>query len=243
MDDEDEFWSLRSQDLNRLFAGLDPEPFSDANCVLGVPGGSFHDQLGAEQMQQISWGNQDSASTFDWANLQAQTTNNVTSGGIYSPGYPLEYEPTYIHQSGQTSGFNQYTPSAFQQAYTPTGYPVTSLQTQYDPDLAGVATASEYHAGNDVTTPQVIYSPKSRVNETSTRRQPPAKKTKRSFRPRSSPSEPSSAAAEGGTLSKMGQKRAALGERMGNDRREKAPVKRDGQHLYGLVNGEWSMSV
>ena len=86
MDDEDEFWSLRSQDLNRLFAGLDPE---ETNGISGLSEGFLHDQRSAEHMQQTAWGNQYSAPTFPDANYPLQTTNHLASEGIKSPSYPL----------------------------------------------------------------------------------------------------------------------------------------------------------
>ncbi|KAL9065784.1 MAG: hypothetical protein Q9161_008009 [Pseudevernia consocians] len=223
MDDEDEFWSLRSQDLNRLFAGHDPEPFSDANCVLGVPGGSFHDQLGAEQMQQISWGNQDSASTFDWANLQAQTTNNVTSGeqSIYNPGQPVIHNPTQPF------------------AYNPFMYNPNVPASDQDDQLLQPAMNHEMSYQTPANDTEGLRGSRKRATQS----QPSGKKQKRSaLRP--SPSESSSAAtahvaAEGNMLSKLGQKRAALQGRMGNDNREKAPIRRVDGVLYGLVDGKW----
>lgn len=60
---------------------------------------------------------------------------------------------------------------------------------------------------------------------------------------RPSSAENTAAAGNDGILSKLGQKRLLLGGRLGNDRREKAPIKREHGILYGLVDGEWRMLV
>ena len=78
------------------------------------------------------------------------------------------------------------------------------------------------------------------------KRSTPSKKRERFARNQTSPcvsiQEPgASKPGNDNQLSKLGQKKAELGTRMGNDYREKAPVKEENGVLFGLIDDEWSM--
>ncbi len=137
-----------------------------------------------------------------------------------------------------------YIPQAVPSTNAPTniyspyaGYPLPSTgQTVYNPN----GLASEHY--------DAVAQPSAAVgsSESPTPSQPSEQKNRRSLRSRPSRSKPSSAVntgapGNGGELSKLGQRRAALGGRWGNDRREKAPIQRVDGVLYGWVDGQWGM--
>ena len=102
---------------------------------------------------------------------------------------------------------------------------------------SGTRTRGEHLGSSSKSAPQ---------DRTSARNRAPSTRKNAAPAHQSGLSRPSSAAntASAGNdnvLSKLGQRKLLLGERMGNDRREKAPIKREHGVLYGLVDGEWRM--
>ena len=218
--DEDEYWPIQSRELNRRLAGLDPHPSSESNWLSRISEHLFDGPLSAEPMQQTPRGNQYNTSSFPQTNIPTPNTNNLASEGIYSPSHPLKQPPTNI-----------YSPYA--------GYPIEPApHSVYNPN--GLAFEHE--------DPIFQHSAPRVRNESATQSQPPEKKERRSLRSRPSRGRPSSAAntaaaGKSNELSKLSQRRAALGGRMGNDRREKAPVQRVDGVLYGLVDGNWGVFI
>ncbi len=161
-------------------------------------------------------------------------------------------------ESMQQSLGNQYSTSSFAQ----TNIPTTNIN-----NLASEGIYSPSHALNH--TPTNIYSfytglynPNGRAvehygpgvqqsaprgrNQRATQSQTSEQKKRRSLRLRPSRSRPSraantAAAESGGQLSKLGQRRAALGGNWGSDRRDKAPIQRIDGVLYGWVDGQLGM--
>ena len=102
---ENQFWLEQSMDINQRMSCPELDPFSGANWSSGIPGGSYtHHQLSTEHVEQTEGSNQYNASPFRQANMPTHTANNAAAEGIYTPGYPFRYAPTYIYPPGNPLG-------------------------------------------------------------------------------------------------------------------------------------------
>lgn len=246
----DDFGPQQTRDIDQPLPWSEPDVFPAANLSSEIPRGSYcEDQLSTEYWKQTQEGNTYNASRFREANSPAGSTNTVALDSTYSVGSLIPFPQQNISYISDSSSH------AFGEAPEPALYSSSlTFKKPPQPTLDHTRLLKRRISSDDTGR----YAKPLRIYTQSIPESHPSKDMqKRSISETAAPAYPAQqpapskppnatatpAVAHGGNLSRLGQKRAELGDKMGTDYRPRGEISEENGILFALVDNNWSKSV